>query len=164
MYTKLVRQRGFAPVILVLVLALVSVGAAYFYGHKQGKQSSVVQASLSPSSVSVACLQDAMLCPDGSYVGRTGPNCEFVCPEENEINKFARLELSKTLNIPLADITVEKVEEIQWTDGSLGCPEPGKFYTQAIVPGFKVILKVGEKFYYLHSDSSGKSFKICTKS
>lgn len=21
-----------------------------------------------------------MQCPDGSYVGRSGPNCEFVCP------------------------------------------------------------------------------------
>jgi len=29
----------------------------------------------------VFCTQDAKLCPDGSYVGRTGPNCEFtVCP------------------------------------------------------------------------------------
>ncbi len=28
----------------------------------------------------VACTMDAMQCPDGSYVGRSGPNCEFVCP------------------------------------------------------------------------------------
>lgn len=29
----------------------------------------------------VACTMEAKLCPDGSYVGRTGPNCEFaVCP------------------------------------------------------------------------------------
>lgn len=27
------------------------------------------------------CTQEAKLCPDGSYVGRTGPKCEFVvCP------------------------------------------------------------------------------------
>ncbi len=25
-----------------------------------------------------ACPQDAKLCPDGSYVSRTGPNCEFA--------------------------------------------------------------------------------------
>jgi len=28
----------------------------------------------------VACTMDAMMCPDGTYVGRSGPNCEFVCP------------------------------------------------------------------------------------
>ncbi|MEX1061926.1 MAG: thioredoxin family protein [Patescibacteria group bacterium] len=30
---------------------------------------------------SPACTQEAKLCPDGSYVGRVGPNCEFAaCP------------------------------------------------------------------------------------
>ncbi len=34
-----------------------------------------------PAPVGVACTQEAMQCPDGSYVGRTGPNCEFTaCP------------------------------------------------------------------------------------
>jgi|SRR3989344_5238816 len=32
----------------------------------------------------VACTMEARLCPDGSAVGRTGPNCEFAsCPSEN---------------------------------------------------------------------------------
>ena len=26
----------------------------------------------------VACTQEAKICPDGSYVGRVGPNCEFA--------------------------------------------------------------------------------------
>ena len=29
----------------------------------------------------VACTMDALQCSDGSYVGRSGPNCEFVCPK-----------------------------------------------------------------------------------
>ncbi len=28
----------------------------------------------------VFCTADAKLCPNGQYVGRTGPNCQFVCP------------------------------------------------------------------------------------
>ena len=29
----------------------------------------------------VACTMEAKMCPDGSYVGRTGPKCEFApCP------------------------------------------------------------------------------------
>jgi len=27
----------------------------------------------------VACTMDAMQCPDGRWIGRSGPNCEFVC-------------------------------------------------------------------------------------
>ncbi len=33
----------------------------------------------------VACTEEAKLCPDGSAVGRVGPNCEFApCPEEKK--------------------------------------------------------------------------------
>ncbi|MEK7462726.1 MAG: hypothetical protein AAB618_04105 [Patescibacteria group bacterium] len=36
----------------------------------------------------MACTMDAKLCADGSYVGRTGPNCEFTaCPSEAEDKK-----------------------------------------------------------------------------
>ncbi len=34
-----------------------------------------------PPGGDMACTQETMLCPDGSYVGRTGPNCAFAaCP------------------------------------------------------------------------------------
>jgi len=33
----------------------------------------------------IACTMDAMQCSDGSWVGRTGPNCEFVCPQAPEV-------------------------------------------------------------------------------
>jgi hypothetical protein len=34
-----------------------------------------------PVEDGVACTMEAKLCPDGSYVGRSGPKCEFApCP------------------------------------------------------------------------------------
>ncbi|MEK7172796.1 MAG: hypothetical protein AAB740_02370 [Patescibacteria group bacterium] len=34
-----------------------------------------------PEPEQIACTEEAMLCPDGSAVGRTGPNCDFAaCP------------------------------------------------------------------------------------
>lgn len=33
-----------------------------------------------PEGTTALCTMDALQCPDGSYVGRTGPNCQFVCP------------------------------------------------------------------------------------
>ena len=61
----------------------------YEDGHIQGSKSfsyvrnnNEVKINLTDSLLKepVACTMDAKLCPDGSYVGRTGPNCEFVCP------------------------------------------------------------------------------------
>jgi hypothetical protein len=34
-----------------------------------------------PEDEMVACTMDVMMCPDGSYLGRVAPNCEFqACP------------------------------------------------------------------------------------
>ena len=38
-----------------------------------------VESSPAPPPAAI-CTMDARQCPDGSYVGRSGPNCEFVCP------------------------------------------------------------------------------------
>ena len=36
----------------------------------------------------VACTAEAKICPDGSSVGRSGPNCEFAeCPTDNYLYK-----------------------------------------------------------------------------
>ncbi|KKQ35409.1 MAG: hypothetical protein US50_C0015G0001, partial [Candidatus Nomurabacteria bacterium GW2011_GWB1_37_5] len=38
----------------------------------------------------IACTEEAKLCPDGSAVGRTGPNCEFSeCPKNSSSNTTA---------------------------------------------------------------------------
>ena len=42
---------------------------------------------IKPSLNGKACTQEAKLCPDGSSVGRVGPNCDFAkCPGENSID------------------------------------------------------------------------------
>jgi len=70
-------RKGFAPLIVVGIIALIAlagVGIWYFVAQKT---------SVAPpgGNGSVACTQEVKQCPDGSYVGRTGPNCEFAaCP------------------------------------------------------------------------------------
>lgn len=31
----------------------------------------------------VVCAMDTFLCPNGTLIGRTGPNCEFICPDDS---------------------------------------------------------------------------------
>lgn len=57
-------------VVAGVVILLAAVGAgAYYLAHR------------APGPVVVACTMEAKICPDGTAVGRTGPNCEFApCP------------------------------------------------------------------------------------
>ena len=38
------------------------------------------------------------------------------------------------------DVTVVSARSVVWNDGSLGCPQPGGIYTQALVEGYQVVL------------------------
>ncbi len=65
--------------IIFLLLAAIIAGFGYWAFKRYGPEIDSVLPLSTPSSK--ACTLEAKLCPDGSYVGRTGPNCEFSpCP------------------------------------------------------------------------------------
>jgi hypothetical protein len=59
-----------------------------------------------------------------------------------------------------ASVSVQKSEQVQWSDGSLGCPAPDVMYTQAIVDGYQVILDVGGTTYDYRLSDTGY-FVLC---
>ncbi|WP_130385175.1 hypothetical protein [Kribbella sp. VKM Ac-2569] len=63
----------------------------------------------------------------------------------------AKADLTKRLGVDAAQVTVVSSEDVTWPDGSLGCPEPGMRYTQALVPGNRTVLEVGGQQYNYHS-------------
>jgi hypothetical protein len=56
--------------------------------------------------------------------------------------------------------SVSAASTVTWSDGSLGCPEPGIFYTQALVRGYRVILEAAGTKYDYHADRQG-NFSLC---
>lgn len=42
------------------------------------------------------------------------------------------------------------VEEVTWRDGSLGCPQPERRYTQALVNGSRIVLRYGAAVFAYH--------------
>lgn len=62
-------------IFILLVLLLVLGGGSYAYLFFKG------QTTQPTPPITKACTQEAKLCPDGSSVGRSGPNCAFApCP------------------------------------------------------------------------------------
>lgn len=59
-----------------------------------------------------------------------------------------------------ASITVVRDQAVTWSDGSLGCPEPGMMYTQALVSGYWVVLDADGQTLDYRAGSSG-GFKYC---
>ena len=57
-----------------------------------------------------------------------------------------------------ADIEVVGFEEVVWRDGSIGCPQPGMNYTQALVDGTRVALELDGDVYLFHVSGAGEPF------
>ena len=56
---------------LIILVVLIGLGVWYFQTSTQKENTPGTQ----------ACTEEAKICPDGTAVGRTGPNCEFAaCP------------------------------------------------------------------------------------
>lgn len=75
-------------IVIILVILLVIAGLVYYF---TGSDNSL------PGGEQIACTMDARVCPDGSYVGRTGPNCEFAaCPttSTSTVNSTTNLEVN----------------------------------------------------------------------
>ncbi|MEP7081393.1 MAG: hypothetical protein ABI841_00290 [Chloroflexota bacterium] len=62
--------------------------------------------------------------------------------------------------VAINEVRVVTAEEVTWSDGSLGCPEPGKAYTQALVPGFRVVLEIDGEELNFHAAQGGE-FRFC---
>lgn len=68
--------------VLSLIVVLVIAGLAGYFDWK--KRTTIEK------SEAVFCTQEAKLCSDGSYVGRSGSKCEFApCPKESLIRVFS---------------------------------------------------------------------------
>jgi hypothetical protein len=86
------------------------------------------------------------------YCAEPQPPLEAQSGPEQRLLEAAKADLAQRLSIAADQIEVVKVEAVMWRDGSLGCPKPGMNYTQAVVPGFQIILSTGGQEYDYHAD------------
>ncbi len=64
-------QKGFTPILIILILAAAFLGGYFIYQNYRPKP-------IVPPSDQIACTQDAKQCPNGTYVSRSGPKCDFA--------------------------------------------------------------------------------------
>jgi hypothetical protein len=60
-------------------------------------------------------------------------------------------DLAARENVPEADITVVDVTRTEFSDASLGVPEPDMMYAQVITPGYVIELALGDTLYSYHA-------------
>ena len=67
-------------------------------------------------------------------------------------------DLSERLAVEESTIDVLDARAVTWRNGSVGCPQPDLAYTQALVPGGLIVLRVGDWSYRYHAADGGPFF------
>jgi hypothetical protein len=74
----------------------------------------------------------------------------------SQVTRSALADAAKRTGLAPDALKVLSAEGVTWSDGSLGCPQPGMMYTQALVPGYRVRIQVGGQVLDYHAGRSGQ--------
>jgi hypothetical protein len=86
--------------------------------------------------------------PEDSATDGDEPTPDAPEPDQDEGTDLdaavedAVADLAASAGVDASQVEVRTAEQVTWSDGSLGCPEPGMMYTQALVPGYRIVLAV----------------------
>lgn len=100
-------SRGFAPFYILISLAvLVAAVSVYYAGTRKNITPPV---PVTPK----ACTEEAKQCSDGSYVGRSGPNCEFSpCPTISPWKTYQNSQYGFELQYPAKGIVLGEKDNL----------------------------------------------------
>lgn len=159
--------------LILLILLMLILGLAYmafpsaptpgpiFVIPDEDTTETPIQSSIPDSDNDlIFCTADAMQCPDGSFVGRSGPDCMFVCPvgtsspsvppppvQSNNSSVILGLDQSGTIN----DLTITpiKIEQDSRCPSDVVCIQAGtviasiKFFEDGIIDSAREV-ELGE--------------------
>ncbi len=106
-------------IIAVVAVAIIGVGAYFYYSNKKDGASNQI----------IACTMEAKMCPDGSAVGRSGPNCEFAkCPEYITLPASGNVTMSLGESISLINmkLTLNSIKEDSRCPSDVTCVWVGR--------------------------------------
>lgn len=97
----------------------------------------------------------------GGSTGRSYPGEEFPA-ELTGIIGAAADDLAGRLGIDSSSVKVVLVEEVVWSDTSLGCPQPGMSYAQVLTDGMRIVLEAEGALYDYRSGGQRDPF-LCVQ-
>lgn len=154
MPTPRLRRRRLALPFAALVVAVAACSGAVTSSGGAGSPSAVTGPSAAPSQ------GDDRPSPSDRAVPIESPSGGQEGAVPDEILEAAIADAAQHAGVDPSAVTVISTESVVWNDGALGCPKPGELYTQALVPGYKIVLEAGGKQLDYHASESG-TVKLC---
>jgi hypothetical protein len=153
-----VKYRYFGAMALLLVAVLGAVGCG-----RQPTAAATLAAPTPPIATRTRGVEPAVpsstspsfqAAPSGATPARTPAAQEMTPPEAQAVVRLAEEDLAGRLGLEPDQIELVSVQAVEWSDTSLGCPQPGMMYAQVITPGYRVTLEAEGQTYDYHTNQS----------
>jgi hypothetical protein len=69
---------------------------------------------------------------------------------KSEAGELARTTLAKELEVDANVLALVSVEQVEWPNSALGCPEKGRYYLQVMTPGYRVSFRYGDRLHHVN--------------
>lgn len=145
----------------ILLLALTACGSAASTGNDSTGAAPSVVASPASSTAPQPSEPVVEASPAPSIGNISGGSANDGSGDPGGISTRAISALAAQINLPADTLKLVNTEQTEWGDGSLGCPQEGMMYTQALVPGFKLTYNDGSRNYDVHTDANGQRAIWC---
>lgn len=99
--------------------------------------------------------------PEGPVLDEE-PTSTHIPMDLTPAQRAAITTLSENLGIPAENIKLASTEAVDWPDGCLGVQEEGVMCTQAIVPGFRIILEANGREVEYRTNEDGTQVRPAT--
>jgi hypothetical protein len=114
---------------------------------------SQVDATLIPATEPVS-VPSTVSPPEGNSPHMTPTSSTPADSALQALIEKAKEDLAQRINVSTNEIRVVDATEVEWSDSSLGCPQPGMLYLQVITPGYQIVLEANGTPYEYHSNKS----------
>ena len=76
-------------------------------------------------------------------------------PDLQAAIQSALADAARASGVDAGQLRLVSAERVTWSDGSLGCPQPGRLYTQALVPGYRIRIEARGELLHYHAGLRG---------
>jgi hypothetical protein len=136
--------------LLILALAIAACGETDDDGDNDAAPS---QTSTPTPTLPTSAATPTLTLPTATSTEET--EGEPTMPETDEVPPVVQAAIrtaAEDEGVEVSSVELLEFGQVEWSDSSLGCPQPGQFYAQVIVPGYLVRVSVDGNEIEYHTD------------
>lgn len=142
-------------------LAVVAVAGSLWLSACGGSVPDTTPGEILPSLTPAPAGATQSPQPEATPTEEQGRGLDEGEPTSVSVSHAAQEFLAAQTGIDLGAMEVVSIEEVEWPNGALGCPQPGQMYMEVITPGYRVVIEAEGETYQIHTNHDGSSVVIC---